>query len=80
MPAYYLTGDDYGRGKSLLLQSPPLRGVITLSDYLRMNVMDEETPVPQKFGSLDALLMELNRAGQALLQIVGGDKLIIPFC
>ena len=63
MPAYYLTGDDYGRGKSLLLQSPPLRGVITLSDYLRMNVMDEETPVPQKFGSLDALLMELNRAG-----------------
>ncbi|MGD7885803.1 hypothetical protein [Escherichia coli] len=29
--------------------------------------MDEETPVPQKFGSLEALLMELNRA--AILMI-----------
>ncbi|ASK03763.1 hypothetical protein DN596_31625 [Klebsiella pneumoniae] len=46
-----------------------LRVIITLSDYLRNDVMDEEEPVPQKFDSLNDLLNELNRAGHPNDQI-----------
>lgn len=40
-----------------------LRIIITLGDYLWVNLMDEEKPVAQKFDSLNDLLKELNRAG-----------------
>jgi hypothetical protein len=53
------------------------RVIITLSDYLRNDVMDEEEPIPQKFDSLNDLLNELNRAGHPNDQIwfygVNGD-------